>query len=747
MRAKQHARKPFFISWRWRVMIPLAAAVMLVAMVGAYVAAVHFSGGVRISQDNLLLEVVRGLTSRTDALYRRQVQEANRIAYTLGVPESVARDEVDVLQESLEALARAADLDSVILTDERGVEVLGVQRVSIPDVDDYAVNSGTVLSAEPLVAAALNGESGASGLLRTPEGMVLFVSVPLRADGRIVGGVLAGHELASVVGRLQESTVAQVAVYNAEGELLQTTFDLTDAVRGQLGGDAALMQQALGMDGRDVPVSSMTVAGTPYRAGYAPLTYGNNTLGVVAVLVPDNLPFATGISRQLTGLLAASIAGTAVVMGFVGVSLFAGRVERVQRTAEALAGGVQTARTNMQAADEAGAAGAALDAYADRVQREQSAVQQALQRQRRETNHLAAVLESLPDGVLVQDISGRTTFINDTARRLLASVHGGQQHILRALAGQPVAVQPLTPGVYALGDPQRVEMGDRMLSAQAAAIQSANGEQVGTVIVMRDITETVRQAQRREHLLQTVEEQVQAPLAELVQASVLTGAPLGDFAREITKRAVALQKLVVEMRELTSMDDIQQAQKRLRLDTLVWTAANEWRQIALAADLDFRVMIEHSGLHVLGDERRLRWAIGNVLDNAIKYTPPGGTVTLEVNGESNGQALLRVRDSGVGILPEELPQVTARFYRGNPTLRSGEIIRTPGMGQGLHTAQQIFDAHGGFLKVRSKPGVGTAVYFSLPVTSSESLDLPRLLEDFEGETVQLPKDFMPDLKL
>ncbi|MEL7234288.1 MAG: HAMP domain-containing sensor histidine kinase, partial [Chloroflexota bacterium] len=307
----------------------------------------------------------------------------------------------------------------------------------------------------------------------------------------------------------------------------------------------------------------------------------------------------------------------------------------------------------------------------------------------------------------------------------------------------------LAPGFYAIGDPQRIEMGEKMLNAQAAAITSVSGEQVGTVIVMRDMTEMVRQEQRRERLLQAVEEQVQAPLQDIARASAYDDTPLDDFTREITKRAVALQKLVVEMREITTVDvdEIQQVQKQIRLDTFIWAVANEWRQIAQAAGLQFYVSIERNGMHVLGEERRLRWAVGNIIDNAIKYTPPGGSVTLEVTGESKGQALMRVRDNGAGIAAAELPHVTTRFYRGNPVTKTGAIIRTPGMGQGLHTAEQIFKAHGGFLRVRSKPSIGTAVYFSLPVTSAQSLDLPRLQEDFEGETVKLPENQFPDLRL
>src|SRR5262249_44308467 len=140
--------------------------------------------------------------------------------------------------------------------------------------------------------------------------------------------------------------------------------------------------------------------------------------------------------------------------------------------------------------------------------------------------------------------------------------------------------------------------------------------------------------------------------------------------------AIVLQKLVVEMREITMPDAprVREGQRPLRLETLVWAIANEWRQVAAAANLALEVLIERKGLYILGDERRLRWAIGNLVDNAIKYTPPGGKLTIEIQGEGNGQAQLRIRDNGVGIAADELPQVFTRFYRGTPVTREGYMI-------------------------------------------------------------------------
>lgn len=745
-------KKPLFVSWRWRIVLPLFFVTLVAASVGAYFLAARFSGGLQVAQDNILLESLRGMLNRSDALYQRQLQEAQRVAFTVGIPEAVELGQTDVWVESLEAISRAASLDSILLINTQGQEALGIQRVLLPNVDDFAVNRATDLTTEPIVQAALGGRSGDTGILRTPEGLVLFVSVPLRSNQQIVGAVLVGAHLERVASELQGSAVADVALYGASGELIQTTLPLSDDLRPQLALPSGLFQQVLGAGAGTIPVETQSFGGQTYRTAYSVFRYGATPLGVVALFLPDSLPFATEVGRQLAGVLAAVLAGSTLFVVFLGLGAFTGRLGRVQHTAEALASGEAGTRTGLRATDEAGAVGAALDRYADSVQREHSAMQGALLRQRRETAHMVAVLEAMPEGVIVQDMNGKVTLINAAARALMgANATAQSQEAFAALQQQIVQVLgvALAPGLYALGDPQQIALNNRMMSAQAAAITDLNAQRVGTVIVLKDITELVRQEQQREQLLRQVQEQVQSPLQDLAQTGAFLGAPIDRFAREITQRAVALQRLVLEMRELIDVDlrQLEQTQKPLRLDTLLWTVANDWRQIAQAADLRLLVTLEKQGLHVLGDEKRLRWAIGNIVDNAIKYTPAGGVVTLELTGEQNGQALMRVRDNGTGIAADELPKVTTRFYRGNPTLQDGSIIRTPGMGQGLYVAKHLIEAHGGLLKVRSKPQVGTAVYFALPLTSAVAMDLPLIMESFEGETVKLPEDYLPNLKL
>jgi two-component system sensor histidine kinase VicK len=485
-----------------------------------------------------------------------------------------------------------------------------------------------------------------------------------------------------------------------------------------------------------LPVFTALLVGGMVLAYIFAVSAGNTTGG----------DYAAQARAQLGGLLFSSLAAALIIGAFIAVNLVFNRVERVRAVVDALAAGEAGARTGMTGRDELGALGAALDRYADYVQERQDGLRETLRRQRREVAHLTSVLESLPDGVIVQDQDGRVVLMNDRARELMGSHEAVRSTSVQAVTAAVTDIlgPSLAPGLYALGDPQRVEVDGRMLSAQAATVMSLSNQRVGTIIVLRDITRDVRREQVRDVLLTRLSRDVQTPLADSAQTVAGENGAMRSFAREMTRHAAALQKFIVEMRELTSdvdARDLGRGNRPIPLDTLIWAVANEWRQVAQATNINTQVMIEQPGLYILGDERRLRWALGNLVDNAIKYTAPGGTFTLEIRGESSGMAHLRVRDNGVGIAPDELSHVFTRFYRGNPTTESGRVLRVPGTGQGLTVARQIIEAHGGTISIKSTRFVGTAVNIALPLTAPVSLQLPTGAHvDLEGETVRLDRE-------
>ena len=730
-----------FVSLRWRIVLPLFSAVLIIAMVGAYFLANSLSGNIAVSQTNILMESSRAVSQRIAALYERQRIEAQGIAFTIGVPEAITSGRAGALYPSMEAIASRAGLDSIIVTDARGMEIVGIQRVDDPDQTDYAISTETDLSNEIIIDSVLeDGYIGATGLMNTTEGVLLFTAVPVNTDNEIIGVALVGQRIDRVISEIHDGAIADVALYGPDASLMQSSFAPNDSISSALALNGGLFDQA-SRAVQNIPVQSFQIGKTLYQGAYFPFAFGPNILGVIGVVMPDNIPFATEMGRQLTSLMLASLAAVVVVGLFVGVNILIARMNRITQTAEALTAGNMTARTGMKATDEIGALGQALDQYADYVQGRQDILRADLRRQRRETTHLLAVLESLPDGIVVQDTDGRVMLMNDKAKTLIGSQHISHSPDLHELIAHVTNVlgPALAPGLYSLGSPQQIDMDGKMLSAQAAAVMSLTGQRVGTVVVIRDITTDVQRERARDKILTQIAQEIQQPLSALSKPSQRS--PMSEFAREITRHAVALQKMVVEMRELadTNLRDMpEQRQRPIRLDTLVWSVANEWRQVAQANNLTLHVIIEKAGLHVLGNERRLRWAIGNIIDNAIKYTTPGGALTLEIRDDiSEGRAHLRVRDNGVGIPSDELPNVLTRFYRGNPITKEGRAIRVPGTGQGLSSAKQIFEAHGGALTIKSKQWVGTAVYFTIPLTAPVGLEIPGLSADMEGETVRI----------
>jgi signal transduction histidine kinase len=130
-----------------------------------------------------------------------------------------------------------------------------------------------------------------------------------------------------------------------------------------------------------------------------------------------------------------------------------------------------------------------------------------------------------------------------------------------------------------------------------------------------------------------------------------------------------------------------------------------------AKELQFEIT-SPSPLPIEGDENRLRQVFINLLDNAIKYTPQGGRIIVEL-GQEGDKAMVRIRDSGIGITSEHQPHVFERFYRVDKARTRAE----GGTGLGLSIAQSIVQSHDGEISLTSEPEIGTTVVVALPMKS------------------------------
>jgi heavy metal sensor kinase len=203
--------------------------------------------------------------------------------------------------------------------------------------------------------------------------------------------------------------------------------------------------------------------------------------------------------------------------------------------------------------------------------------------------------------------------------------------------------------------------------------------------------------------------ELRTPLAALrAEAEIALGKPLSaeehqELLGSILEECDRLGRLTDQLLSLSREDARAAAPIREPLDlaALVDGVTETMRPLAEAKGL--RLVSGSKGpVAVLGDEARLREVFYNLLDNAIKYTAEGGRVEVAV-GQRDGQAVVTVRDTGIGIPPEHLPRVFDRFYRVDKARSRAE----GGTGLGLSIAQSIVRAHGGHVQLDSTPGQGT----------------------------------------
>ncbi|HEV8215071.1 MAG TPA: HAMP domain-containing sensor histidine kinase [Gemmatimonadaceae bacterium] len=151
--------------------------------------------------------------------------------------------------------------------------------------------------------------------------------------------------------------------------------------------------------------------------------------------------------------------------------------------------------------------------------------------------------------------------------------------------------------------------------------------------------------------------------------------------------------------------------RAVSLNRLVSDLERAFHVLALQREIDFRVEREE-GLpdEVVWDADRINEVLGNLLSNAFKFTPHGGTVELILEPVDDDAVLMRVHDTGAGIPPEQLPRIFEKFYQAD----NQRSARAAGSGLGLAIAKQIVEAHGGSILCESTPGVGTTFSIALP---------------------------------
>ena len=336
-------------------------------------------------------------------------------------------------------------------------------------------------------------------------------------------------------------------------------------------------------------------------------------------------------------------------------------------------------------------------------------------------NKMTAVLQCLPDGVLLLDPSGEVTFANSKLEPLLGIALADvlseplgnwcRDPKLRALLAR-YETEPAEAGRQSALAFNPLAVPDKQLLALTQPLLGAQGAMAfGTLVVLRDTTREHLAQQAGNDFVAHVSHELKSPLNVIgMYTEMLQDAPEGDKALRVESLNVIqdeverMNSLVNNLLNVSKLEtgSMSPERNRVKLDDLLRDAHAHAlpRAQARAITLDLHVARELSAVSI--DKDLFRIALNNLLTNAVKYNRDGGHVWLSAE-EGEHEIVISVRDTGLGIAPEAQAHVFEKFYRAS----DGEAVARGGHGLGLYLAAQIIELHHGRIALQSEPGVGS----------------------------------------
>lgn len=727
------------VSIRSMIIVPYLLLTAAIAFFGIFTVANLIASSVEDRFINQLLEAAR---VAGDGLVRQEAShlEALRpMQGTVGVPEAVLLRDKGALRTLIEVQAFSNNLDSVLVLDTSGTVVMRLDAVR-PDnpevVGSFRMTSGGKFADSPIVAPILAGTSDErgdkfAGLMDLGAGPMLYSSSPIllttgdAASGRTVGVLLVGTSLERLLARMKAEASADVVIYAEGGVPIGSTFPnwMEPEQFQALQISPELYQSALTTP-LDTPLKDLqtAVGNSPlvtlfqrdYRTAYAPMVIRGQNVGVLGVLLPLNFvnsAFASGRDNVIWAL-SLGIALTLVVGLVIGQRIIQPVMELV-RLSKAVAHGDLSQRTNVGGENELGMLASSFNEMTEKLEINTT---QLLQ----ENARTFAILNSIADGVLVRDTTGKVIVENPASIRILTDENGGYDPLRLSAFTIPRDQSELI---------SKLDIGTRTISISMANVNLPDGAAIGDVMVLRDITAETIAERTKQSFLNQITHELRTPLTAIKGWSDILKKGMDKIKPGMTERAIdsifsssqILTQMIEQIVDLTTLQSGSMVLnwERINLRDLVNRALDDWKYTLKDKKLEPRFSQRTPDVFVECDPRRIRRAIDSLIQNACDFSPEGGALTLTLRAE-NDRATIAITDPGVGIAPEDMPHIFERFYRGTPRDRNGNLVDVRGMGQGLFVVKSVIEAHQGSVEIHSVPGKGSTVRIYLPLAADKT---------------------------
>jgi PAS domain S-box-containing protein len=351
-----------------------------------------------------------------------------------------------------------------------------------------------------------------------------------------------------------------------------------------------------------------------------------------------------------------------------------------------------------------------------------------LQIREEEATQRRAILESIADGVVVAADNGEVVLANAAAERILGMPRDRLlgQTIRRLYSGL------LKAGGRPSGNHVVFEWDGKQVMGSLAPVKMDDGELLGYLAVFRDVTREQQTDKARSEFVSTVSQELRTPMTSIkgyVELLAVGGAGsvnpqqrrFLDIISANTERMVSLLNNLIAA---SAMDQgpIHVEARLVDMGRVIKDAVQAIQSRAKEAELNVAVNLSPGLSPVRGDPQYLRQIMDNLLDNALRYTPSPGHITVwtaeayleDREREPQDYVVVSVQDTGVGIAPEEHSRIFEKYYRAENPLS----VKAGGSGMGLAIVKSLVEAHGGRIWVESEEGVGSTFSFSIPAAIS-----------------------------
>lgn len=336
-----------------------------------------------------------------------------------------------------------------------------------------------------------------------------------------------------------------------------------------------------------------------------------------------------------------------------------------------------------------------------------------------ERRRLTSVLENMSDGVVATDRSLRVILMNDQARDMigLAEEEAMGANLQNLLEFEDEIIIPedgtMPPKLIDLSTDEELFL----VRAYFSPIQKHSGPITGLIVVLHDVTEQEQVEQDRREFVANVSHELRTPLTTMRSyLEVLAEGAYKDdelaprFLETTQNETERMIRLVNDLLQLSKMDSKEYTMDKVKFDFIqFFNDIIDRHEMTKGDSIQFRRKLMKRRVYVHADQDKMTQVIDNIITNAIKFSPEGGTITFRTMLRAK-RLVIGIKDEGVGIPKSNLKKIFERFYR----VDKARARNIGGTGLGLSIAKEVVSSHGGDIWAESEFGRGTTIYFTIP---------------------------------